>query len=186
MVILSCGCSSGPPALEPMVRHSDAAIYRDYLMANHGDARAAYLAWRSTETRLPVGTLATKDAAISETVNPFSRRDVQAVRRGALMYQVHCAACHGPNADGFGPTGEQLLGDKDFTHPHVRMAIGMSDSYVADWFAKVNEGFKSDKGTPDGTPRVMPAQKDLLTREQIWLAITYLASDAKLADKGAP
>lgn len=187
LAILSLGaCSAGPPALGPMVRASDMEVYRNYLQANDGDARAAYQAWRSAQTGRPVAALAAEDAALSETVNPFSRTDVQAVSRGALIYQVHCAACHGPNADGLGPAGEQLLGTKDFHHPHIRMAVGMSDRYVAEWYAKTSQGADSGQVMPDGTTRAMPAMKDLLTREQIWLAITYLASDAKLADEVTP
>lgn len=165
------------------MRTSDLDTYRSYLQANHDDARAAYLAWRSAQTGKSVEQLAAEDAAISETVNPFDRDDLAAVQRGALIYQVHCASCHGPSANGLGPAGEQLMGTKDFHHSHIRMAVNVSDNYVAGWYTKTSNGSDTGQVMPDGTARAMPAMRDLLTREQIWLALTYLASNDDMANE---
>lgn len=180
--ITACA-SSGPPALRTLVRPSDLATYQRLIREHGGDAKAAYVAWRAQETGRSAEGLLADDERLSLTENPFSRDDASAVQRGAVIYQAHCIECHGPNADGLGPSGEQLLGTKDFHHSHIRMAVNMSDSYVAGWYTKTSNGSDTGQVMPDGTARAMPAMRDLLTREQIWLALTYLASNDDMANE---
>lgn len=175
--VVLVACSAGPASLSSVVGDADLETYQGYLRRQDSDARAAYLAWRSEETGRPVDQLAAEDAALSETRNPFNSNDPWAVSRGGLIYQVHCASCHGAAADGLGEDGQPLMGAKDFHHPHTRMAARLSDGYLADWYEKISNGTVA-KESPEGRALgVMPAMKDALTREQIWLAVTYLTSN---------
>ena len=113
---------------------------------------------------------------MSQVKNPFQPDDPWAVGRGAIVYQAHCASCHGPAADGHAADGSLLSGRKDFHNSHVRMIAAMSEGYVAKWFRKIHDGSDSGKLDEQGQPRIMPAMKDQLANQQIWLAITYLRS----------
>ncbi len=173
------GCAGGPAPLAALVRLDDASAYDAQLASNNGDARAAYLSWRSQETGTPVADLITADENLSTHTNPFDPGDLWAARRGALLYEVHCLDCHGRAADGIGAFGEPLPGRKDFHNPHIRAGIAMSDSYVAGWFRTVHDGTEAVHDAENPTPG-MPAFGAQLTNEQIWLAITYLTTKDSL------
>lgn len=174
--LLIVSCSSGPPELAKVIKPEQQQTYGDYLQVYQQNGRDAYLHWRSEETDQSVEALARKDQSLSQSTNPFSIKDEWAVQRGAITYQAHCISCHGPSANGIATDGSKLLGSKDFHNSHVRMIASMSDGYVAKWFKKIYEGSDSGKLAEDGEPRVMPAMKDKITNEQIWLSITYLMS----------
>jgi mono/diheme cytochrome c family protein len=59
------------------------------------------------------------------------------------------------------------------------MAARLSDDYLAGWYEKISNGTEADESPEGRAPGVMPAMKDALTREQIWLAVTYLTSDER-------
>lgn len=42
------------------------------------------------------------------------------------------------------------------------------------WFDRVHDGYTSKAPKPDASPNTMPAFRDSLTNEQIWLSLTYL------------
>lgn len=173
-------CSRGPAPADQLIAPTERGAYQRHLTEQGNDPRAAYLAWRAQETGRDIASLAVADLQVSTTTNPFDRNDPWAVRRGAVIYAAHCAICHGPGARGVDQSGTPLPGHKDFRNPHIRMAVGMSDGYVNGWYAKVAQGVTATQRPTDTQPPVMPAMEPLLTREQIWLAITYLASGDKL------
>jgi len=175
------GCSSGPASLSRMIRTDDVTTYQRHLAATSGDAAAAWLAWRSEETGKSIDELARADAVLGNGADPFDRNDVWAVRRGALVFRTSCVVCHGTEANGLGPNGETLQSHKDFTNSHMRMAIALSNNWLTKWFHKVHDGSTTDRRMPDGSYAGMPAMSEQLTNEQIWLALTWLASDSKIA-----
>lgn len=171
------GCASGPAAMDRMVRPTDAEQYGHYLQAHPGQPGEAWLAWRSEATGKPVEALRQADAQLSTTKNPYSPKDPQAVRLGALVYSQSCASCHGERADSLDLTGKPLLGQQDFNNPRIRMALKFDPTIMSRWFREVDGGKVSKAVLPDGTHPQMPAMGKLLTREQIWLALDWLASD---------
>lgn len=173
-------CSSGPAELSKIIPAKADREYQAHLQAQRGSAREAWLHWRAEETGQSAESLAAQDESMSQSKNPYRPDDPWAVGRGAIVYQAHCASCHGPNADGYAADGSRLAGRKDFHNSHVRMIAAMSEGYVAKWFRKIHAGSDSGKLDEQGLPRVMPAMKDQLTNQQIWLAITYLMSTQQM------
>lgn len=171
------GCGSGPASIDRVVRPADAVRYQHYLDLHNGQPAAAWLAWRSDETATPVEALREADEALSRTENPFSPDDPLTVQRGALVYSTSCVTCHGPGADGRDASGQALVGRKDFTHSHTRMALKMNPDRLAQWYQVVDRGTIGERPMPDGSTAVMPAMGEQLTREQIWLVLNWLASD---------
>lgn len=180
-VVAVVGCHSGPAPLESVLRDDEWDAYQASLSRQGEDEAAAWLAWRSEETGEPVQKLRERDAGLSETTNPFQTTDPWAVRRGALVFRASCVECHGMKANGRGPAGESLMGTKDFSSSSMRSAIAMDGGRLAHWYTKVANGSVSGRVMPDGTPADMPAMRQRLTREQIWLALTWLGSDASMA-----
>ena len=181
--IILTACHSGPPALDQTVQPGEQQAYRQQVAAHDGNLASAWLAWRSEETGQSVESLSHLDEQLPEDRNPFDSTDAWAVRRGALVFQAACVQCHGVAANGVGPNGESLMGIKDFSSPEMRSAIALDPGRPAKWYPKVANGSASGRVMPDGTPADMPAMRDRLTREQIWLALTWLASDASMAEE---
>ncbi len=176
IMALAGGCS-GPPPLSQAIRAADEKAYTQALAANGASPRSAYFAWQAAATGRNAGELASADAQLSATSNPFSaRRDVDAVGRGAVLYKIHCASCHGENVDGKGPAMKVDLPNMDFHSFSKRFAVTLHGGAPKAWFKKIDEGFTSEVKNPDGTPIAMPPFRDVLAREQIWLTITYLQS----------
>ena len=89
---------------------------------------------------------------------------IAVVLKGADIYSVRCATCHGPMGFGNGPSSSKL-------HPHpADLAWALSSPYTKDdyLFWTISEG-----GAKFGSN--MPAfKKPDLTDEQIWQIITYI------------
>ena len=177
------GCS-GPQSLSTATRSEDKRAYAQALAKHPNSPRDAFFAWKVSD-RADAGKHAdaASDAELSETKNPFSRKDPGAVSRGAVIYQAHCLSCHGENADGRGPAMPRALAKMDFHTFGKRFAITLHGGAPKKWFRRISDGYTSDVRNPDGTANAMPALRDVLAREQIWLAITYLQSLDKDARK---
>ncbi|MGJ3260606.1 MAG: cytochrome c [Rhodospirillales bacterium] len=111
-----------------------------------------------------------------ETVFPDYRadpNDVAQVERGRVVYQQHCASCHGANLEGQAdwryrkPDGRLPAPPHDETghtwhHPDEHL-VGIT-KYGPGKF--VSGGYESD----------MPAFDDVLPDEDIWAAIAFIKS----------
>ncbi len=64
-----------------------------------------------------------------------------------------------------------------------RFAVTLHGGAPRAWFKKISEGFGAPVTYPTGPGTAMPAFKDVLAREQIWLVITYLQSLDAYAEK---
>jgi len=179
--LLAC---SGPQPLNVAIREQDEQTYRRLLSEHEQSPRAAWFAWKAQHDSITVTEATTRDALLSTTANPFdARRDPQAVSLGAVLYKAHCMDCHGEQVDGRGPAMSQPAPELDFHRFSKRFAVTVHHGAPRAWFGKIAEGAPAAKGNP-----AMPAFKDVLAREQIWLAVTYLQSlnaDAHTAGKEA-
>ena len=91
--------------------------------------------------------------------NPFAG-DPKAIATGKELYKKTCERCHGPGGKGDGKDADpDHMQDMDLTV--ARRAARNPDGTV---FYKVWNGRKSPK---------MPAQKDELTKEQVWQIVAY-------------
>ncbi len=170
------GCS-GPQPLPMAIQPEQQQVYATILRDHPTEPGEAFLAWKATQSGLSIDDARKADRRISTTRNPFNaRRDPEAVSMGAVIYVAHCMVCHGTDARGRGPSMPTEIPRMDFHSPIKRMMITLHNGAPRAWFRKVSEGFTSKIRNPDGTPNTMTAFGDVLTREQIWLAITYLQS----------
>lgn len=170
------GCS-GPQPLNVAIRPADEAAYTQALEQAANSPRQAFFALKAHESGKANDELEQLDTQLSTTNNPFdARSDHAAVSKGAVIYKVHCARCHGENADGRGPAMPVALATLDFHSFSKRFAATIHGGAPKAWFLKINEGFNSETTGLDGKLLAMPAFRDVLAREQIWLTITYLQS----------
>jgi len=94
-----------------------------------------------------------------EEKNPFAG-DEKAIAAGKVLYGKTCQKCHGPGGKGDGPDADpDAMQDMDLTNP--RRASRNSDGIV---FYKIWNGRSKPK---------MPAQKNDLTKEQVWQIVSY-------------
>ncbi len=94
-------------------------------------------------------------SSYEELTNPFSWTDNEAIVAGEELY-VNCAGCHGDDGTG------EIPGVPDFTNPVVRNTLFEdADKYLC----STAEGIKA-----------MFGWKDVLTTEQMWQVLTYVAS----------
>ena len=94
-----------------------------------------------------------------EEKNPFAG-DAKAVAAGKELYSKNCQKCHGPGGKGDGPDADpDSMEDMDLTNP--KRASRNSDGIV---FYKIYNGRAKPK---------MPAQKDKLTKDEIWKIVSY-------------
>ncbi|HEB78834.1 MAG TPA: c-type cytochrome [Methylothermaceae bacterium] len=88
--------------------------------------------------------------------NPLDLADSH---RGEVLFQTHCAACHGPDGRGVVP------GTPDFTRDRQRFAKGWDQV-----FQRVRDGFQSP-----GSPMAMPPRGGAeLEDEEIWDILAFL------------
>jgi mono/diheme cytochrome c family protein len=99
------------------------------------------------------------DAA--ETKNPLTI-DAKLLATGKSVFKDKCQKCHGPNGKGDGPDADPDADNMDLTN--AKRAERNSDGVV---FYKISNGRKKPK---------MPAQKEDLTKEQIWAVVAYVQS----------
>ena len=105
----------------------------------------------------PNGWTLPPDAANEK--NPFAG-DTKAIEAGKALYKKTCDRCHGPSGKGDGPDADpDHMQDMDLTN--ARRASRNPDGVV---FYKIWNGRKSPK---------MPAQKDELTKDQVWQIVAY-------------
>jgi mono/diheme cytochrome c family protein len=95
-----------------------------------------------------------------EEKNPFAG-DEKALAAGKKLFGKTCERCHGPGGKGDGPDADpDAMQDMDLTNP--RRAARNSDGIV---FYKIWNGRSKPK---------MPAQKDELTKDQVWEIVSYV------------
>lgn len=177
LVSAFCWCCSGPQPLSVAIDAQDQDAYIKKLNAAQGNARQAYADWMATERGSTPSQVLQDDATLSETRNPFkSRVDRQAVSRGAVIYEVHCARCHGDDARGKGPSTLPNHLATDFKSFGKRAGATIHNGAPKKWFRVIRDGSGDLVDYPEGRITAMPAFGDELTREQIWLVITYLQS----------
>lgn len=92
--------------------------------------------------------------------NPVGATE-ESIERGAGLYAIHCASCHGDGGMGDGPAGAVL---DPAPSPIARTSQMMGDNYL---FWRVSEG-----GIPFNTS--MPAWKDTLDSQSRWDLINYV------------
>lgn len=188
-LICMCGSCGGPQPLRVAIDPRDESEYLKRLNAAAGDGRAAYVAWMAEERQAPEAAILAADGQLSSTRNPFdAHEDVQAVSRGAVIYKMHCARCHGTDAQGRGPSTLPEYPAPDFHSFAKRFAATLHRGAPRKWFRVIRDGDGDPVDYPDGRTSAMPSFSDSLTREQIWLVITYLQSldmHAKGADDKA-
>ncbi len=94
-----------------------------------------------------------------EEQNPFAG-DEKAVAAGKVLFDKTCKRCHGPGGKGDGPDADpDAMQDMDLTNP--KRAGRNPDGIV---FYKIWNGRARPK---------MPAQKDELTKDQVWQIVSY-------------
>jgi len=94
-----------------------------------------------------------------EEKNPFAG-DPKAVAAGKVLYGKTCQKCHGPGGKGDGPDADpDAMQDMDLTT--AKRAARNADGIV---FYKIWNGRAKPK---------MPAQKNDLTKEQVWQIVSY-------------
>lgn len=93
----------------------------------------------------------------------------EAVKRGDLLYQANCTACHGADGQGTGPLAASLPhAPADLTH-HFHRGPGGGDDYL---FWRVSEGGAVDPFRAMGS--AMPAFKSVLTEAERWDVLAYV------------
>ena len=97
----------------------------------------------------------------------------EAIARGKALYQVHCVACHGADADGKGPAAVAFTPPpRDFTDPDAKWTLGRSSEQV---FTAVS------KGVP-GTG--MAGFSAAMSESELWDVVRYLESLPGLSGEG--
>ncbi len=176
------GCA-GPQPLSGAIDPMDERAYVAALVAANGDARQGYAVWVCTERDLTPAEFLNGDAQFGHKGNPFdARHDQSAVGRGAVIYKTHCAGCHGLEARGDGPDLTPGRDATNFTSFQKRLNVTLFGGSPKKWFRAVHDGKGDIIETLDGTTTAMPPFGKKLTREQIWLVITYLHSLDKDAE----
>lgn len=176
LVALLGGCA-GPPALDRAILPRDETEYREALAQNSDNPRDAFLAWKARQRSITLAEARALDAQLSAKQNPFdANHDRAAVSRGAVIYKLSCARCHGDHADGKGPDALPGIPSKSFHTPAKRFAVWLHRGAPHAWFRKIHDGAGPRVSYPDGENTAMPAFADTLSNEQIWLVVTYLQS----------
>ena len=90
----------------------------------------------------------------------------KSVKAGEQTFQKNCAACHGKDAKGDGPTAP-----KDSHPPNLTDGIWTHGSTDGEIFAVISDGA--------GPKSEMKSFKSKLTAEEIWNVVIYLRSLSK-------
>lgn len=95
----------------------------------------------------------------------------EAIARGAAVYQLHCVACHGADADGKGPAAVAFTpGPRDFTDPSAKWTIGREPEQIHQAVSK---------GVP-GTG--MAGFAAAMSASELWDLVHYIGSLPGVAD----
>lgn len=171
------GSCAGPQPLSMAIDPHDQDAYVSRLNDANGDAKLAYVKWMAAERESTPEQILHADASLSQTRNPFdSHNDRQAVSRGAVVYQLHCARCHGEDARGNGPSTLPDYPATDFKTFGKRLGAAIHRGAPRKWFRVIRDGSGDLVDYSDGRTAAMPSFSNQLTREQMWLVITYLQS----------
>ncbi|MGB3714479.1 MAG: c-type cytochrome [Candidatus Promineifilaceae bacterium] len=143
------------PAWQARLSQDDRWAVIDYLRAfNYDPQLVDDLALAELET--DIAEVEGPDcSAYEELTNPFTWTDTEAVAAGEELF-VNCAGCHGEDGTG------EIPGVPDFTNPMVRNAL-------------LEDADKFLCSTAEGL-NAMFGWKDVLTTEQMWQVLTYIAS----------
>jgi len=106
------------------------------------------------------GELPAVPAEYAGKTNPLGS---EAVAAGQALYEERCSACHGPTGLGDGPAAAAL----DPKPPILKDVVGIAGDDFLFW--RISEG-----GAMAPFNSAMPAQKGILTEEQIWQLVTYI------------
>jgi mono/diheme cytochrome c family protein len=87
----------------------------------------------------------------------------QVARQGAALFQTHCARCHGPQGKGNGPDSDHAADLTDELRDQIN-----PDGVL---FYKIWNGHAVQLRTQIDD---MPAFRDTLTRDQVWLLVEHL------------
>ncbi|MBI4202987.1 MAG: c-type cytochrome [Chloroflexi bacterium] len=105
--------------------------------------------------------------------NPVAADDAS-IARGASLYQVNCAVCHGAGAKGDGPMRERLTVAGYGGRPADLTATGPTKNKAdGEVYLTMSKGFAATYGLPAAN-FVMPGFEKLLTPEGRWAIINYL------------
>ena len=122
-------------------------------------------AWQPSQTAgkpaQPSASGWTLPEGAAETKNPLTV-DAKVIATGKSIFKDKCQKCHGPNGKGDGPDADPDADNMDLTN--AKRAERNTDGVV---FYKISNGRKKPK---------MPAQKDDLSKEQIWSVVAYAQS----------
>ncbi len=184
MVLLVLASCAGPQSLKIAIDPVDEDGYVNQLNKVNGDARLGFAHWMAELRGSSLEEVLAADETLAMTKNPFdAHKDPRAVSRGAVMYKLHCARCHGVDADGKGASAMPQYPPTSFKTSGKRFAAGLHRGAPKKWFRVISGGSGDVIKYPGGSTRAMPAFGDQMTREQIWLTITYLQSlDMHAAD----
>ncbi len=175
-VLGSMSCA-GPQPLRLAINRHDEEGYVAHLNEVNGDAATAYVNWMASERGITVAEVLEADKSVSPTRNPFDAyHDERAVSRGAVIYKLHCLRCHADDARGRGSSTLKDYPATDFKTFGKRFAATLHRGAPRKWFRVIRDGSGEVVEYPDEQTTAMPAFGDKLTREQIWLVITYLQS----------
>ncbi|PKO18260.1 MAG: hypothetical protein CVU39_02140 [Chloroflexi bacterium HGW-Chloroflexi-10] len=106
----------------------------------------------------------TVPAPYSGMTNPFDG-DSTAAAAGEEIYVTKCVSCHGETGKGDGPAGQALTPPAgDLT----KIVSTIGDDYL---FYRISEG-----GAMDPFNSSMPAQKSVLSEDEIWQVVTHIKS----------
>lgn len=186
LLVAATSCT-GPVPMKTAIDQQYDSAYVARLNAENHNGREAFLKWKAEKTGESFAEVFRKDEALSTTHNPFdAHADIDAVRRGAVLYKYHCARCHGDDARGHGPAALPDHPANDFHTFGQRFAATIHYGAPRRWFKSISNGVGDQVQYPDEPPGpAMPAFGDKLSREQIWLLITYLQSlDVYFPDSG--
>lgn len=176
ILVLMARCA-GPQPLPVAIDPQDEATYVRFLNTVNGDGRTAFAQWMAEERGASPQDILAADAGMDSTANPFDAyTDPRSVSRGAVIYHVHCARCHGDDARGRGPAILATHPAGDFRTIGKRFASTLHRGAPRKWFGIITDGRGDPVDYPDGRSMAMPPFGDKLMREQVWLVITYLQS----------
>ena len=166
-----------------MLREGDHFEYGKILREANNVPRDAFFKWKVSMDGGSEESYAAADGKISETTPPFDvKKDIEAIRRGAVLYYAHCLGCHGEKADGRGPDMKQVLPKMNFRGYWKRFAIENFSKTPSKWYKKVSEGIIIQEATTESELVGMPAFDQIMAREQIWLAVGYLMGSETMVE----
>ncbi len=187
LLVSALGGCAGPQPLHIAINTQDETAYLQFANDANLNGRMAFAKWMSQERGMSPEEVLRLDAKLSSTRNPFdAHRDSKAISRGAVLYKVHCARCHGDDARGHGPATLADYPANDFKTFSNRFAATLHRGAPRKWFRVIRDGEGDLVQYPDEKTTAMPSFSQTLAREQIWLVITYLQSLDMYASHDGP